>query len=334
MKTKPQMGLKKVFASNKVGKIAMQEITTTIRLTNDKARKYSNDKRKSEFVFSDRTSSSNKKKKKEKTSDKGLIREKIINCYTEEKKNAKRESLSSQRNKSIPIKKKLSENCSIEEENKNLKKTILILKSYINVMNLQFEKTFHKYITEKQTQINVLQLKNDFLIKENNSLKQKIREMIYISKLYEQQEAERQKKYFSYLSQLLKENSYLRQSNLSLFGISSTLEFNKSLFDTKHIDEVLSTTTKNIDSLHISINPFTKNVSKVKHKRQRTHVNLDDIDDEPTIIHKSPTIVLDSTPSSSIENFPIESPKVSSVKKQIHYRTLRDSKSSEIEFKK
>ena len=79
--------------------------------------------------------------------------------------------------------------------------------------------------------MNVLQLKNDFLIKENNSLKQKIREMIYISKLYEQQEAERQKKYFSYLSQLLKENSYLRQSNLSLFGISSTLEFNKSLFD-------------------------------------------------------------------------------------------------------
>ena len=155
MKTKPQMGLKKVFASNKVGKIVMQEITTTIRLTNDKARKYSNDKRKSEFVFSDRTSNSNKKKKKEKISDKGLIREKIINCHTEEKKNAKRESLSSQRNKSIPIKKKLSENCSIEEENKNLKKTILILKSYINVMNLQFEKTLHQYVTAKQTQINV-----------------------------------------------------------------------------------------------------------------------------------------------------------------------------------
>ena len=333
MKTKPQMGLKKVFASNKMGKIAMQEITSTIRLTNDKGRKISNEKRKSEFVFSDRTSSS-KKKKKEKISDKGLIRGKIKNFNTEEKKSSKRDSLSSHRNKSIPIKKKLSENFTIEEENKNLKKTILILKTYINVMNFQFEKTFHKYITEKQTQINILQLKNEFLLKENNSLKTKIREMIYISKLYAQQEEERQIKYHSYLSQLLKENSYLRKSNLSLLGLTSTVEINKSLFDTKHIDEVLSTTTKNIDSLHISINPFIKNVSKVKHKRQRTHVNLDSIDDEPTIIHKSPTIVLDSTPLVSDENFPNESPKISSVKKQIHYRTLRESKSSEIEFKK
>ena len=94
-----------------------------------------------------------------------------------------------------------------------------------------------------------------------------------------------------------------------------------------------STTTKKIDSLYIGINPFTNKYSdsKVKHRRQRTHVNLDEDIDEPTIIHKSPTIVLDSNPSSN-ENSSNESS--SHIKKQIYYRTIRESNSTEIEFKK
>ena len=192
------------------------------------------------------------------------------------------------------------------EENKCLKHTIKILGSYITSMNQQFDNKIKTLNKEKDDMIKQLKNKNDFLMKENKNLKLKLLEIIYMTELYDNNENNRDIKTQKFLSQLFTENIYLRKANISLNNISEDLFIRKAktTINPNSIKDNLTQDNKQQEEQIINNNPFQnyKNdlpQNKTKHKRQRTHVQLNEIQNEEDA-SKTPTIILTSNSTSTV----------------------------------
>lgn len=194
------------------------------------------------------------------------------------------------------------------EENKCLKQTVKILKAYIASMNKQFENKIKNYNKEKDEIIKQLKNKNDFLMKENMNLKLKLLEIIYMTEIYDNNENNRDIQTQKFLSQLFTENIYLRKANISLNNISEDLFIRKAKtsINPNAIKDNLTQDNKQQEEQIINNNPFQnyKNdlpQNKPKHKRQRTHVQLNEIqNEEENNSSKTPTIVLTSNSTSTV----------------------------------
>ena len=192
------------------------------------------------------------------------------------------------------------------EENKCLKHTIKILGSYITSMNQQFDNKIKTLNKEKDDMIKQLKNKNDFLMKENKNLKLKLLEIIYMTEIYDNNENNRDIKTQKFLSQLFTENIYLRKANISLNNISEDLFIRKAktTINPNSIKDNLTQDNKQQEEQIINNNPFQnyKNdlpQNKTKHKRQRTHVQLNEIQNEEDA-SKTPTIILTSNSTSTV----------------------------------
>ena len=192
------------------------------------------------------------------------------------------------------------------EENKCLKHTIKILGSYITSMNQQFDNKIKTLNKEKDDMIKQLKNKNDFLMKENKNLKLKLLEIIYMTEIYDNNENNRDIKTQQFLSQLFTENIYLRKANISLNNISEDLFIRKAktTINPNSIKDNLTQDNKQQEEQIINNNPFQnyKNdlpQNKTKHKRQRTHVQLNEIQNEEDA-SKTPTIILTSNSTSTV----------------------------------
>ena len=192
------------------------------------------------------------------------------------------------------------------EENKCLKHTIKILGSYITSMNQQFDNKIKTLNKEKDDMIKQLKNKNDFLMKENKTLKLKLLEVIYMTEIYDNNENNRDIKTQKFLSQLFTENIYLRKANISLNNISEDLFIRKAktTINPNSIKDNLTQDNKQQEEQIINNNPFQnyKNdlpQNKTKHKRQRTHVQLNEIQNEEDA-SKTPTIILTSNSTSTV----------------------------------
>ena len=194
------------------------------------------------------------------------------------------------------------------EENKCLKQTVKILGAYIASMNKQFENKIKNYNKEKDEIIKQLKNKNDFLMKENKNLKLKLLEIIYMTEIYDNNENNRDIQTQKFLSQLFTENIYLRKANISLNNISEDLFIRKAKtsINPNAIKDNLTQDNKQQEEQIINNNPFQnyKNdlpQNKTKHKRQRTHVQLNEIqNEEDNNSSKTPTIVLTSNSTSTV----------------------------------
>ena len=194
----------------------------------------------------------------------------------------------------------------IEEENKSLKQTVKILCAYITSMNQQFDNKIKTLNKEKDDMIKQLKNKNDFLMKENKNLKLKLLEIIYMTEIYDNNENNRDIKTQKFLSQLFTENIYLRKANISLNNISEDLFIRKAktTINPNSIKDNLTQDNKQQEEQIINNNPFQnyKNdlpQNKTKHKRQRTHVQLNEIQNEEDA-SKTPTIILTSNSTSTV----------------------------------
>ena len=192
------------------------------------------------------------------------------------------------------------------EENKCLKHTIKILGSYITSMNQQFDNKIKTLNKEKDDMIKQLKNKNEFLMKENKNLKLKLLEIIYMTEIYDNNENNRDIKTQKFLSQLFTENIYLRKANISLNNISEDLFIRKAktTINPNSIKDNLTQDNKQQEEQIINNNPFQnyKNdlpQNKTKHKRQRTHVQLNEIQNEEDA-SKTPTIILTSNSTSTV----------------------------------
>ena len=192
------------------------------------------------------------------------------------------------------------------EENKCLKHTIKILGSYITSMYQQFDNKIKTLKKEKDDMIKQLKNKNDFLMKENKNLKLKLLEIIYMTEIYDNNENNRDIKTQKFLSQLFTENIYLRKANISLNNISEDLFIRKAktTINPNSIKDNLTQENKQQEEQIINNNPFQnyKNdlpQNKTKHKRQRTHVQLNEIQNEEDA-SKTPTIILTSNSTSTV----------------------------------
>lgn len=343
MKTKGHQILKSYMANSKQESWGIPETLGTIRFVSDKKRKCSSgknitnvsnfDKRaeipKKLDQHSHRVTKENKVGHHVKKNSEIPLNKEYVNTFKklpiqsinlEEKK-----SYSVKKNRDSSVNQKRNDNYSLNgskirpkiepntieafaEENKCLKHTIKILGSYITSLNQQFDNKLKNYNKEKDDMIKHLKEKNDFLTKENKNLKLKLLEIIYITKIYDNHENNRDTKTQKFLSQLFTENIYLRKANISLNNISEDLFIRKAktTINSNTINDNLNADNK--QEQIVNNNPFQnyKNdlpQSKAKHKRQRTHVQLNEIqndDDDKSSQSKSPTIVLTSNSTSTV----------------------------------
>ena len=335
MKTKAHQILKSYMANSKQDSFALPDTLGTIRFVSDKKRKCSSGKNMTNVSNFDRRPEIPKKVEQhshritkeskvvhhvKKNSEIPINKEypntykklPIQNINLEEKKSCSvkkiRESSVNQKrsdNSSLNASKLKQKNepSSIEvlaEENKFLQKTVKILRSYIASFNQQLNKKIKQYNKEKEDAIKKLKEKNDFLLKENKTLKLKLLEIIYLTEIYDNKETYRDIQTQKFISQLFTENIYLRKVNISLSNISDELFIRKAKtsFTPNTISEKLTQDNKQISNN----NPFQnyKNdlpSNKGKHKRQRTHVQLNEMDESQS---KASTIVLTSSSTSTV----------------------------------
>jgi hypothetical protein len=136
------------------------------------------------------------------------------------------------------------------------------------------------------------------LLKENKNLKSIIFKIIYTIKNYENKENIYLKNNQKFLTQLFEENIYLRKENYITSNINGDylLQFNKDINKLKEKlknDLIIQQKKEEINNNQIEIqnneeeNPFSflnknsseKEINKNLHKRQRTHINLNNINE-------------------------------------------------------
>lgn len=150
-----------------------------------------------------------------------------------------------------------------------LEQTITILTKYISVINKELNKSHNKSLKKKDEQIRKLKVRscyylfndikgeNEYLIASNKQLKTKLLEVLYAVKVYDLNELNRKSNTELLLSQLYNENHYLRKANSSILVIDNC------------------SGTDNDQSIKGKMNESL--FSKPKHKRQKTHINLNNI---------------------------------------------------------
>lgn len=294
-----------------------RQIISTIRLTSDRKKKSSSNQathnlsnfevkqdisKKSE-QYSQRTTKENKIHHTKKHSE--IPQSKEINfksrgnyTFTDDKKP---NSLRKEKNNSVlyaeqespEIKKSFThynDGTNLFNENKQLRQLVHVLSYYIKNLNDEFEKRIKKIFKTKDELITKLKTENGFLINQNNSLKLKILEVFYFSKIYELNEVERNKKNEEFLSQLYEENNYLRKANLNTASLSNNnIQIEKSKAQDFPEEEKPKENEKE------PVNPLQ---AKAKHKRQRTHFNLNSLEAEKEeVTQKNPTLTSNSSAS-------------------------------------
>ena len=328
MKTKAHQILKSYMSNSKHDSFGFPDTLGTLRFVSDKKRKCSSGKSMANISNFDRRSEIPKKENSHRVTkeNKNVHHVKknseipMSKEYPNTYKKLPIQSINIEEKKSCSVKKirdssvnqKRSDNFSlnaskikkaieanfIEEENKSLKQTVKILCAYITSMNQQFDKKINQYNKEKDEMIKKLKEKNDFLMKENKTLKLKLLEVIYMTEIYDNNETFNNNQAHKFISQLFTENIYLRKTNISLSNISDELFIRKSKTTPNIITENLPQDNKQM----LNNNPFQNyknDLPKGKHKRQRTHVQLNEIQKEEDQ-SKTPTIVLTSSSTSTV----------------------------------
>ena len=145
-------------------------------------------------------------------------------------------------------------------QNSELKMIIMILKYYIKVIQNQFKEQLIKTNKNHFELIKKLENQKKYLIKENNILKLKFIELLYMLKDYEKKELEYNKKKDKLFSQIINENKYLRKSNNIIDN-----NINNSNVDKFDNNELFNEGNKNL------------------HIRQNTFVNLNNLNDNKNI---------------------------------------------------
>jgi len=181
-------------------------------------------------------------------------------------------------------------------QDKNILKNIInILLYYIKILNNQIDVKYKKVFLEK---IKKLKIENNFLLKENKNLKSTILRIIYTIKNYENKENVYFKNNQKFLTQLFEENIYLRKENYNTSNINGDylIQYNKDINKLKEKlknDLIIQKKKEEINNNQIEIqnnqeeNPFSflnknsseKEINKNFHKRQRTHINLNNINE-------------------------------------------------------
>ena len=145
-------------------------------------------------------------------------------------------------------------------QNSELKMIIMILKYYIKVIQNQFKEQLIKTNKNHFELIKKLENQKKYLIKENNILKLKFIELLYMLKDYEKKELEYNKKKDKLFSQIINENKYLRKSNNIIDN-----NINNSKVDKFDNNDLFNEGNKNL------------------HIRQNTFVNLNNLNDNKNI---------------------------------------------------
>lgn len=259
-----------------------------------------------------------------------IIGDKSISTNNEEKK-----SHSSRKNKSSlydtdndTTNNTISPNYKMENE--KLNKTVQMLLHCIKTISSQVKGIIQKQLKKSNDIIKELRFKNEFLIKENTNLKKKILEFYFISKQFDLSEIKHRNQLNKCLNNLFIENIYLRKSNLSTASISMDLvsKYNKTVQDRldkknskeeqkedankNNINSITNTNNNNNENNPFvnlnkeQNNPFIRSYSneklapRVKHKRQRTHIKLNNMNSDES--NGQNTIIVSSFTSSSSSN--------------------------------
>jgi hypothetical protein len=157
-------------------------------------------------------------------------------------------------------------------KNSELKMIIMILKYYIKVNENQFKEKIIKVTKNYIEVIKKLEYQKQYLIKENNILKLKFIDLLFMLKDYEKKELEYNKKKTKLYSQIINENKYLRKSHNILNNVNN---LNVDKFNNNDL-----------------FNERNKNI----HIRQNTFVNLNNMNEN---INRNK---LDNTKNSFIQN--------------------------------
>jgi len=220
-------------------------------------------------------------------------------------------------------------------QDKNILKNIInILLYYIKVLNNQIDVKFKKVFVEK---IKKLKIENNFLLKENKNLKSTIFKIIYTIKSYENKENIYLKNNQKFLTQLFEENIYLRKENYNTSNINGDylIQYNKDINKLKEKiknDLIIQKKKEEINNNQIEVqnneeeNPFSflnknssdKEINKNFHKRQRTHINLNNIN-EINANDKQNNIVENNKSNISINTIVHKSEENSTMEEEINY---------------
>ena len=218
-----------------------------------------------------------------------------ISNYNMEEKNNSKKNFNFIENNNYKYNNFYNKNINDIQDKNILKNIINILLYYIKILNNQIEVKFKKVFSEK---IKKLKIENNFLLKENKNLKSTILRIIYTIKNYENKENIYLKNNQKFLTQLFEENIYLRKENYITSNINGDylLQFNKDINKLKEKlknDLIIQQKKEEINNNQIEIqnneeeNPFSflnknsseKEINKNLHKRQRTHINLNNINE-------------------------------------------------------
>ena len=183
------------------------------------------------------------------------------------------------------------------------KKIIKILVFYIENLNKKIKYFFNKNQVEKNNKIKELSLQNKFLINENKNLKFKLIQFFYVMKTYINNGNNIfEEKYQKVIKDMITENKFLRSINILPKNINNAYlsQLQKQIQIEKMKKELLfhkqftkkEENNQNNNNSNISKdnkdnnNPFNddeSSLTKVSHKRQRTHFNLGKLNEENSI---------------------------------------------------
>ena len=253
-----------------------------------------------------------------------------ISNYNMEEKNNSKKNFNYNENNNNNYNKNIND---IQDKN-ILKNIINILLYYIKVLNNQIDVKFKKVFVEK---IKKLKIENNFLLKENKNLKSTIFKIIYTIKSYENKENIYLKNNQKFLTQLFEENIYLRKENYNTSNINGDylIQYNKDINKLKEKiknDLIIQKKKEEINNNQIEIqnneeeNPFSflnknfsdKEINKNFHKRQRTHINLNNIN-EINANDKQNNIVENNKSNISINTIVHKSEENSTMEEEINY---------------
>jgi len=253
-----------------------------------------------------------------------------ISNYNMEEKNNTKKNFNYNENNNNNYNKNIND---IQDKN-ILKNIINILLYYIKVLNNQIDVKFKKVFVEK---IKKLKIENNFLLKENKNLKSTIFKIIYTIKSYENKENIYLKNNQKFLTQLFEENIYLRKENYNTSNIKGDylIQYNKDINKLKEKiknDLIIQKKKEEINNNQIEVqnneeeNPFSflnknssdKEINKNFHKRQRTHINLNNIN-EINANDKQNNIVENNKSNISINTIVHKSEENSTMEEEINY---------------
>jgi hypothetical protein len=174
---------------------------------------------------------------------------------------------------------------------------------YIENLNKKIKYFFNKNQVEKNNKIKELSLQNKFLINENKNLKFKLIQFFYVMKTYINNGNKIfEEKYQKVIKDMITENKFLRSINILPKNINNAYlsQLQKQIQIEKMKKELLfhkqftkkEENNQNNNNSNISKdnkdnnNPFNddeSSLTKVSHKRQRTHFNLGKLNEENSI---------------------------------------------------